>query len=75
MHESPAGVAQSAEQPSCKRQASGSIPLTGSQRSATCANAHTADEIPGVPYVPDDPSQRRQLTRARHVPDRPVNHG
>jgi hypothetical protein len=31
MHESPAGVAQLAEQPSCKRQASGSIPLTGSQ--------------------------------------------
>jgi hypothetical protein len=29
--ESPAGVAQSAEQPSCKRQASGSNPLTGSQ--------------------------------------------
>ncbi len=29
--ESPAGVAQQAEQPSCKRQASGSIPLTGSQ--------------------------------------------
>ncbi len=30
MHESPAGVAQLAEQPSCKRQASGSNPLTGS---------------------------------------------
>ena len=29
--QSPAGVAQQAEQPSCKRQASGSIPLTGSQ--------------------------------------------
>ena len=29
--ESPAGVAQQAEQPSCKRQASGSNPLTGSQ--------------------------------------------
>ena len=29
--ESPAGVAQSAEQPSCKRQVSGSNPLTGSQ--------------------------------------------
>jgi hypothetical protein len=28
---SPAGVAQLAEQPSCKRQVSGSIPLTGSQ--------------------------------------------
>jgi hypothetical protein len=28
--ESPAGVAQLAEQPSCKRQVSGSIPLTGS---------------------------------------------
>jgi hypothetical protein len=33
MHESPAGVAQLAEQPSCKRQVSGSIPLTGSQLS------------------------------------------
>ena len=31
MHRVPAGVAQSAEQPSCKRQASGSNPLTGSQ--------------------------------------------
>jgi hypothetical protein len=30
MHEVPAGVAQLAEQPSCKRQVSGSIPLTGS---------------------------------------------
>jgi hypothetical protein len=30
IHESPAGVAQLAEQPSCKRQVSGSIPLTGS---------------------------------------------
>src|SRR5580704_19044253 len=29
--ESPAGVAQQAEQPSCKRQVSGSNPLTGSQ--------------------------------------------
>jgi hypothetical protein len=28
---SPAGVAQLAEQPSCKRQVSGSNPLTGSQ--------------------------------------------
>ena len=28
---SPAGVAQQAEQPSCKRQVSGSNPLTGSQ--------------------------------------------
>ena len=31
----PAGVAQLAERPSCKRQVSGSIPLTGSQVSAT----------------------------------------
>jgi hypothetical protein len=31
MHEVPAGVAQLAERPSCKRQVSGSIPLTGSQ--------------------------------------------
>ncbi len=31
MHEVPAGVAQLAEQPSCKRQVSGSIPLTGSR--------------------------------------------
>ncbi len=31
MLEVPAGVAQLAEQPSCKRQVSGSIPLTGSQ--------------------------------------------
>ena len=30
---SPAGVAQLAEQPSCKRQVSGSIPLTGSESS------------------------------------------
>src|SRR5260370_20893840 len=30
MHEVPAGVAQQAEQPSCKRQVSGSTPLTGS---------------------------------------------
>jgi hypothetical protein len=30
MHESPAGVAQLAERPSCKRQVSGSNPLTGS---------------------------------------------
>jgi hypothetical protein len=30
----PAGVAQLAERPSCKRQVSGSIPLTGSQVSA-----------------------------------------
>src|SRR5450755_3773653 len=30
MHEVPAGVAQLAEQPSCKRQVSGSNPLTGS---------------------------------------------
>jgi hypothetical protein len=30
MLEVPAGVAQLAEQPSCKRQVSGSIPLTGS---------------------------------------------
>ena len=33
--ESPAGVAQSAEQPSCKRQVSGSNPLTGSQVDAS----------------------------------------
>src|SRR5260370_1378368 len=32
MHESRAGVAQLAERPSCKRQGSGSIPLTGSVR-------------------------------------------
>jgi hypothetical protein len=32
--ESPAGVAQQAEQPSCKRQVSGSNPLTGSQFSS-----------------------------------------
>ena len=31
MQRVPAGVAQSAEQPSCKRQVSGSNPLTGSQ--------------------------------------------
>jgi hypothetical protein len=31
MHQVPAGVAQQAEQPSCKRQVSGSTPLTGSQ--------------------------------------------
>jgi hypothetical protein len=31
MLESPAGVAQLAEQPSCKRQVSGSNPLTGSR--------------------------------------------
>jgi hypothetical protein len=32
----PAGVAQLAEQPSCKRQVSGSNPLTGSRKSGTC---------------------------------------
>ncbi len=31
MHQVPAGVAQQAEQPSCKRQVSGSTPLTGSE--------------------------------------------
>jgi hypothetical protein len=31
MQRAPAGVAQQAEQPSCKRQVSGSNPLTGSQ--------------------------------------------
>ena len=35
MHRVPAGVAQSAEQPSCKRQVSGSNPLTGSQVEAS----------------------------------------
>ena len=34
MQRVPAGVAQSAEQPSCKRQASGSNPLTGSRSQA-----------------------------------------
>src|SRR5580700_99938 len=34
--ESPAGVAQLAEQPSCKRQVSGSNPLTGSQFTQVC---------------------------------------
>jgi hypothetical protein len=34
MLEVPAGVAQLAEQPSCKRQVSGSIPLTGSRSSS-----------------------------------------
>jgi hypothetical protein len=38
MHESPAGVAQLAEQPSCKRQVSGSNPLTGSQLSISISN-------------------------------------
>ena len=36
MHGAPAGVAQLAEQPSCKRQVSGSNPLTGSRKSGTC---------------------------------------
>src|SRR5450755_4378769 len=38
MHESPAGVAQLAEQPSCKRQVSGSNPLTGSQLDCCYSN-------------------------------------
>jgi 5-methylcytosine-specific restriction endonuclease McrA len=42
MHESPAGVAQLAEQPSCKRQVSGSNPLTGSQASITRANTRSS---------------------------------
>ncbi len=37
--ESPAGVAQQAEQPSCKRQVSGSIPLTGSTTSSRASEA------------------------------------
>jgi hypothetical protein len=36
----PAGVAQLAEQPSCKRQVSGSIPLTGSQRPGPVSQHH-----------------------------------
>ncbi len=36
--ESPAGVAQQAEQPSCKRQVSGSNPLTGSRSEGVRAN-------------------------------------
>ena len=39
--ESPAGVAQLAEQPSCKRQVSGSNPLTGSQVSTACTNSRS----------------------------------
>jgi hypothetical protein len=43
-----AGVAQMAEQPPCKRQVSGSIPLTGSPKLPTspltaCGNAGTSD--------------------------------
>jgi hypothetical protein len=40
MHESPAGVAQLAEQPSCKRQVSGSNPLTGSLRYSHLTTLH-----------------------------------
>jgi hypothetical protein len=41
MHRVRAGVAQLAEQPSCKRQVSGSNPLTGSQASITCTNVRS----------------------------------
>jgi hypothetical protein len=40
MRASLAGVAQLAERPSCKRQVSGSIPLTGSKRSSHLTSIH-----------------------------------
>jgi hypothetical protein len=52
MHESPAGVAQLAEQPSCKRQVIGSNPFTGSQLRGAAARGVERPEImlpsPGV---------------------------
>jgi hypothetical protein len=50
MQQVPAGVAQQAEQPPCKRQASGSNPLTGSELPATANNplpSHSSSRIFG----------------------------
>jgi hypothetical protein len=45
MHTPRAGVAQLAEQPSCKRQAIGSNPITGSQYRLNRASAVAAQAI------------------------------
>ena len=73
--ESPAGVAQSAEQPSCKRQVSGSNPLTGSQlrpdpsASMPGRNRHSAAKsaakASGWPVIRRSPSRQRRSPRAR----------
>ena len=76
MQRVPAGVAQSAEQPSCKRQVSGSNPLTGSQlrpdpsASMPGRNRHSAAKsaanAPGSPSLED---------RLRGSVDRPAREG
>src|SRR6266536_3520060 len=57
MHEVPAGVAQQAEQPSCKRQVSGSTPLTGSTEVFTfhqgpCSRLHLTFSAAGAWVLP-----------------------
>jgi hypothetical protein len=76
MHRVPAGVAQQAEQPSCKRQVSGSNPLTGSQvkpsPSASLRGwdrpsaARSAAKGSGWPVTRRSPSRRRRSLDARY---------
>src|SRR5215813_2264146 len=55
MQRVPAGVAQSAEQPSCKRQVSGSNPLTGSTFPGTCKPSHLQIHVGGEGLSWPDP--------------------
>ena len=68
MHESPAGVAQLAEQPSCKRQVSGSIPLTGSTRSSPRLRGHGQQAEPAE--HPDHRLDRRSHRETDAQPHR-----
>src|ERR1700745_4183444 len=56
MQRVPAGVAQLAERPSCKRQVSGSIPLTGSQVRPGCPGILAALSAMSALCAPSLPS-------------------